>query len=139
MWIHVYHNWKTNDNFKNGRNSSFFNKTKAWISFIPIRRMFLWCPITKRKGIITQIRVYPNWKTNFNSKNGRKISFSYETKPSISFIPIGECVYGAQSWNEKILLCKSVFITIERRISILKMVEIAVFRMKPKHQYHLSQ
>ena len=51
----------------------------------------------------------------------------------------GECVYGAQSWNEMILLCESVFIKIERWNSILKMVEIEVFPMKPKHQYHLSK
>ena len=51
----------------------------------------------------------------------------------------GERVYGAQSWNEKILLCESVFITIERRTSNLKMVEIIVSPMKPKHQYHLFQ
>ena len=48
-------------------------------------------------------------------------------------------VYGAQSWNEKILLCEFVFITIERRTSILKMVEIVIFSIKPNHQYHLSQ
>ena len=31
-----------------------------------------------------QIHVYLNWKTNFNSKNSRKRSFSYETKASIT-------------------------------------------------------
>ena len=34
------------------------------------------------------IHVYPNWKTNFNSKIGNKRSFSYETKASISLIPM---------------------------------------------------
>ena len=47
----------------------------------------------------------------------------------------GECVYGAQSWNEGILLCESMSILIERRTSILKMVEKEVFLMKQKHQY----
>ena len=61
-------------------------ETKASISFIPIRSMSLWCPIMKRKEIIICISVYPNWQTNINSKNDRKISFSYETKASISFI-----------------------------------------------------
>ena len=51
----------------------------------------------------------------------------------------GECVYDAQSWNERRLLCESVFIIIERWTSILKMVEVVVFPLKPKHQYHLSQ
>ena len=35
----------------------------------------------------------------------------------------GECVYSAQSWKEMILLCESMFILIERRTSILKIVE----------------
>ena len=37
------------------------------------------------------------------------------------------------------LLCESMFILIEKRTSILKMVEKQVFLMKPKHQNHLSQ
>ena len=31
---------------------------------------------------------YPNWNTNFNSKIGNKRSFSYDTKASISLIPM---------------------------------------------------
>ena len=50
-----------------------------------------------------------------------------------------KCDYGAQSWKERILLCESTFILIERRTSILKMVEKEVFLMKPKYQNHLSQ
>ena len=86
MWIRVYPNWKTNLNSKNGRKTSFSYETKALKSFIPTRRMWLWCPIMKRKEVITWIHVYPNWKMNLNSKNGRKTSFSYETKASKSFI-----------------------------------------------------
>ena len=37
------------------------------------------------------------------------------------------------------LLCESLSIPIERWSSILKMLEIKVFLMKPKHQYHLPQ
>ena len=48
----------------------------------------------------------------------------------------GECVYGAQSWKERRLLCESMFIPIERRTSILKLVIRKAFIMKPKHQYH---
>ena len=51
----------------------------------------------------------------------------------------GECVYDAQSWKERRLLCESMFIPIERRTSILKMVIREVFLMKQKHQYRLSQ
>ena len=97
MSIRVYQDWKTNFYFKNGGNSSFSYETKALISFIPMKRLCFWCPIMKWKEMMMQIRVYPNWRTNFNSKNGRKRSFSYETKPSISFIPMRGCVYGAYS------------------------------------------
>ena len=48
----------------------------------------------------------------------------------------GERVYDAQSWKEKRLLCKLMFIPIERRTSILKLVTREVFLFKPKHQYH---
>ena len=48
----------------------------------------------------------------------------------------GECVYDAQLWNETGLLCKSMFIPIQRCTSILKLVIREVFLMKSKHQYH---
>ena len=87
IWIHVYVDWKINFNSKNGRKRCFSYETKASISFIPLRRMCLWCPIIKIKEIIMWIHFYPNWKMKFNSKNGNKRSSSYETKVSISFIP----------------------------------------------------
>ena len=50
-----------------------------------------------------------------------------------------ECVYGAQSWEEKRLLYESLFILIGRWTSIIKMAKREVFLKKPKHQYHISQ
>ena len=75
MWKHVYHNWKTNLNFKNGRNCSFSYEAKASISFIQIRRMCLWCPIMKRKEINMWIHVHPNWQMNFDSKKWWDVKF----------------------------------------------------------------
>ena len=86
MWISVYPNWKRNMNSKNGRNSCFSYEAEASISFIPIRSMCLWCLIVKRKEMIIWIYVRLNQWTNINSKSGRKIRFSYETKASISLI-----------------------------------------------------
>ena len=83
--------------------------------------------------------VYPNWKTNLNSENGRKTSFSYETKASKYLSQQGECDYGAQSWKERRLLCESKLIPIERRTWILKMAKREVVLTKPKHPNHLSQ
>ena len=86
MWIRVYPNWKMHFNSKNYRKRSFSYETKASLSFIPIGRKNLWCPIVEWKEIVTWIQVYPNWKMNFNSKSGRKRSFYYETKALLSLI-----------------------------------------------------
>ena len=51
----------------------------------------------------------------------------------------GECVYSAQSRKQRILLCESMLTLIERRTSILNMVEKQVFVMKPKRRNHFSQ
>ena len=134
MWMHVYPTWKRNFDSKNGRKRSFSFESKATKSFITTRGMCLYCPIMKRKKIIMWILVYPNWKMNFISKNGRKTSFSYESKHRNHLSQWGEYVYGAQSWKERRLLCESMFIPIERRTSILKMVEREVFPLNPKQQ-----
>ena len=105
----------------------------------PIRRMCLWSPIMKGKEIIMWIHVYPKNKMNFNSKNGGKSNFSYETKVSMSFIPTRRMCLWCPIVKERRLLCESIFVLIERRTSILIMIERKVFRMKPMHQYHLSQ
>ena len=86
MWIHVYPNRKMNFISKNGRKRSFSFESEATKSFIRTRGMHLYCPIMKRKEIIMWIHVYPNWKTNFDSKNGRKRCFTFESKASKSFI-----------------------------------------------------
>ena len=61
-----------NINSKKSIKRIFSYETKASILFIPINRMCLWCPIMKRKEIIMWIYVYPNRKTNFNSKKWKE-------------------------------------------------------------------
>ena len=68
----------------------------------------------------------PKSTTNINSKNGRKRSFSYETKESIHLSSV-EWICGAQSWKKGKLLCVSIFIPIEKWNSILRKVERDVF------------
>ena len=75
IWIHVYPNWKTYFNSKIGNKKGFSYETKATLSLIPRKRMYLWCQIMKGKEIIMWIYVYSNWNTNFNSKKGNKRSF----------------------------------------------------------------
>ena len=79
-----------------------------------------------------------NWGTSI-LKSGGKWSFSYGTKALIHLSQWGEWIRGAQSIKEKRLLCEFIFILIEKRTSILKVVEREVFLMKPKLQYHLSK
>ena len=58
---------------------------------------------------------------NFNSKNGQKISFSYETKAPVHLSQRGEWICGAQ--KERSLLYEFVFIPFDKWTLILKMVE----------------
>ena len=139
MWIHVYPNWKTNFNSKNGRKTSFSFETKASKSFISTRRMWLWCPIMKRKKIIMWIHVYPYGKMNFHSKNGWKTSFSYEIKASKSFILTKRIWLWCPIVKKKDVIMWIHVYLIQKQTSILKMVRQQVFLMKPKWQYHLSQ
>ena len=82
------------------------------------------------------IVVYPNWNMNLNSKVGNKRSFSYETKASISLMPMRTMCLWCPIMKRKEILCESKFIPIESGTSILQMTIRDVFVMKPKHQYH---
>ena len=75
----------------------------------------------------------------FYSKNGNKKSFSYETKASISLILTRRMCLWHPSRKERRLFYKSMFVQIDRRTLILKMVRGDVFLKKPKRQSHLSQ
>ena len=67
----------------------------------------------EKKKIILWICVCWNRLMNINSKNGGKGCFSYETKASIPFIPIGEWICGTQSVKERRLVCESEFIQLK--------------------------
>ena len=56
-----------------------------------------------------------------------------------SFILMSGMNCDSQSLKERRLLCESVFFPIEKGTLIPKMVEIEVFLMNPRQQYHLSQ
>ena len=49
-----------------------------------------------------------------------------------------KCVYDAQTWKEKRLLCEFMFFLIDEWTLIVKTVGSEVFLMTPKHLYHLS-
>ena len=139
MWILVYLNGNTNFNSENSRKRNCSYETKALLSFIPMRRMWLWCLILKIKEIIMWIHIYLNRKTKINSKNGRKWSFSYETNTSKSFIPTRRMWLWCPIMKRKeIIMWINVYPNWKTNL-ILKMVERDVFLLKPKHQNRLTQ
>ena len=52
------------------------------------------------------IHVYPNWNTNFNCKKGNKRSFSYDTKVSISLIPIRRTCLWCQIMKGNVIIAR---------------------------------
>ena len=114
--------------------SLVFLRNQSINLFILMSGMNLWCPIIKRKEIIMWIRVYPNWKMNFNSKNGRKRSFSYETKAWISVIPMRRTnLFCPIIERQEIITWIQDYPNWKMNL-VLKMVEREVFVTKPKYQ-----
>ena len=60
-WIHDYPIWQINFDSKRWLEVKFFFWNPSINSFIPIRRMRLWCPIMERKKIIIWIHIYHIW------------------------------------------------------------------------------
>ena len=80
--------------------------------------------------------VYLNRKVNSILKMVERGGLLVKPKHQYHLSHQGECVYDAQWWKERRLLCESMFSTIEKGTSILKLVIREAFLMKPKHQYH---
>ena len=55
-----------------------------------------------------------------SQKMAEREVFLMKPKHKYHLSQCGECVYGAQSWNERRLLCESMFIPNERWTWILK-------------------
>ena len=73
---------------KKGGKTTFSYETKVSMSSIPIRKMCLWCPIMKRKEIITCIHVCPYSQWILILRSGGRKAFLCEANSSLSFIPI---------------------------------------------------
>ena len=89
------------------------NSEKKWDYYV---NPSLFIPIDRRASILRKVK--------------RKV-FLMKPKHQYHLSQWEECVYGAQSWNERGLLCESLFVQIDRRTLILKMVERKFFLMKP--------
>ena len=92
----------------------------------------------KEKILLCESMFIPTeWRTLILKKVESEV-FLMKPKDQNHLSQQGECIYSAQSRKERILLCESMFISTERRTSILKVVEKEIFIMKPKHQNRLS-
>ena len=98
----------------------FFSQNQSISSVIPMRRMNLWCPIIRRVEITMWISICPNCRANINSKKGKKKVFLAKPQHQYHLSQWEKCVYGAQLWNERRLLHKSLFIPIDKRTLIPK-------------------
>ena len=86
---------------KNGGQKSFSYKAKASMSSIPIRRMYLWCPITNKQDYY----VHPclSWLTaKLDSKEMvERKAFLLNQKRQCHLYQWGECNYGTQLWKKR--------------------------------------
>ena len=112
-WTYVYPNWWRNLILKHGKKWSFSCKTKASMSFIPMKGIYLWFQSWNKRRLLHESIFILIDRLNLILKNDRKWSFSYETKALIHLSEWGEWVYCAQSWKEMRLLCESMFILID--------------------------
>ena len=114
MWICVYPNWKARFDSKKWQELKFFLWNQSISSFIPMRRMNLWCPIRKRNMIIMWIRVIPINRWTLILKLIDREAFLMKPKHQCHLSQWVEWAYGTQSWKERRLLCESMFLLVDR-------------------------
>ena len=113
--IHICHNWRTNIHPKKiVEKKLILYETKVSMSSTPMRRMYLWRLITKKTRLLHASMFVTNWWTNIDSKKiiERKV-LPMKPKHQCYLSRWGEYAYGAQAWNEKRLLCASMFVIID--------------------------
>ena len=118
MWTHVYPSWKININSKIGGKRSFYYKTKASMSFIPMRRMSYGSHWWKERRFLCESVFIPNelwfWKMV------EREAFHIKPMHQCHLSQWGEWVYCSQWWKEKRLLYESLFIQIDKWTLIVK-------------------
>ena len=82
---------------------AFLMKSKHKMSFIPISRRRLWCPIMKKEKTLLCESVFVLIKKQ-TLKNCKKKSLSYEFKGSMSFIPMSKMSLWCPIMEKKIIM-----------------------------------
>ena len=99
---------------KNGGEKKLFPWTEALMSFIPMRKISLWCPILKRKNIYMWICACLNWHMNFNSKKWLKEKLFLWNQSLNIIYPISRMSLWPPIMKKSRLLCESIFVLIDR-------------------------
>ena len=87
--IHVCPKWRTNFNSEeNGGRKSFSNKTKTSVHLPQWENEFMVPKHEKKKRLLCELVLILIGRWTLIPKNSEKRGFSYETKASISFIPM---------------------------------------------------
>ena len=137
MWISVYPNEKWTLTLKMDERDVFF-WNKASISFIPMRRMCLWCLKTKKKEIIMWIPVYPIEKrTSIGKMIGRDVFFQNQRLNII--YPNEENVFVVPNNKKKRDYYVNPCLSNWKMNINSKNGWKRCFLLKPKTQYHLSK
>ena len=87
-WIHDLLNWQTSFDSKKWWEKKLSCKTKAPMSFVPIRRMSFCFKTWKERRLLRESMINSIYKQILILKIGGKRSFSYKVEKSMSFIPI---------------------------------------------------
>ena len=119
-YIHVCHSWRNNIDSKKWWKEKLFLSSKVSMSSIPTMRMCLWCPIMKKREIITSIHVCHDWWITLSPKNTGKKSFFYQPKTSMSSILMWRICLWCPIMKKMSLICASMFVIIDRMTLIPK-------------------
>ena len=100
---------------KNAGKKSFSYQAKASISSIPIRGMCLWFLIMKKSRFFLASMFVTIDRITLIPKLEERKAILINPKHQCHLSQRGECVYGAQSWNERRLWCEFKFLPIGKR------------------------
>ena len=140
MRIHVCHNWRNNIDYKKMVEKNISYETIASMSFIPMRRRCLCCPIMNKKRWLLHASMFVTIgrTTSIPKKWWNKRLFFWIHYVNVIY-PNEENVFLVPNHEKKEIICASLFVTIGRITLIPKKKgKKKAFFIKPKHHCHLN-
>ena len=124
---------------KNCRKWSFSHETKASIHLSQSGEWIGGAQSIKEKRLLYKSMFIPIERKNLILKMAERDVFLMKPKRQYHLSQSVEYVYGAQAWQEKRLLCESMFILIDRQTWIVKNGWKWSFSCETKASVHWSQ